>query len=222
MDRPGWIDPGPPFAGIEGIALLDEAAARIGQILPTAGASHPDEINPFSAELPLNDRQSLALGTWVRNTRRAIVTATPERTAVVASAALGDSETTTRVVVGDRGLLLPLGPFAMAFPELRDELELEQGVIGADGAERAFRVVANAFSRRAGDGPQRLLIANAHELDKTSLKLASLLIDRAPLTDFAMLICADSGHRDIRWLDFMRRSVTAGCERIDADRNPAA
>ena len=57
------------------------------------------------------------------------------------------------------------------------------------------------------------------KLDTTSLKVVSLLIDRGRLSDCSIIICADSGYRDIRWLDFVGRSSTAGCELVEADRD---
>lgn len=209
-----WVGTGDVFDGVVGVKMVDDAALRLAPRIHTirnivgmiraAGGSRP--ANPD--ELLINQ---------VRHGRRVILIAPGRRHANLAQAVIADTLTDTHIVVGDRRILLPLGPFAMTFPELRTEIRLEQGVVEQGSATRAFRIVADSLAAQAIHRPQRLVIANAHELDTKSLKLTSFLIDQGRLSDFAMVVCADSEQRDIRWLDFVRRSVTAGCELIEVD-----
>lgn len=211
----GWLNSGTAFGGIEGIDIIDASVSRLTPMIQelsnrTTAEDPPGQRHPFSG----SDEE---VAQWMRGLRRSIVLASPNQHAVVANAAAADAITETHVVVGDRRLFLSLGPFAVTFPELRNEIRLHPGLVEQGSAARSFRVVADALALRAADRPQRLMIANAHELDTKSLELTSLLIDRGRLSDFSMIVSADNNCRDLRWLDFLRRSVTAGCEIIEYD-----
>lgn len=211
---PRWLVRGRPFDGIDGIELVERAARRLAALMPEH-FSHSAVFDLDSASTLADPERSGALRARMLSTRRAIVVAPTEEHMLIADLALADRETLTHMVIGDRGLLLPLGPFAMTFPELRDQLTIEQGEVDPGSASDAFRVVAETLSKRASERRQQLIITRGTELDPTSRQLASMLIDRAPPTDFSLIFIADPDDRDIRWLDFLRRARTAGCELID-------
>ena len=212
-DIAGWLHAGEPFADVTDVDIVDAASARIAPLISEllAQAAHVRSSQPEMAVPGIESEQ----GRSIMSKRRAIVLDSPERHGLIAQAAAQDDVTESHMVVGDRRLLLPLGPFAMTFPELRNEIRLEQGVVEPGSAASAFRVVAETLAIQAAYCPQRLVLANAHELDTKSLKLASLLIERGRLSDFSMIVCGDKSYRDLRWLDFVNRSVTAGCELIE-------
>lgn len=209
-ERPDWLEPGAPFAGIENIGLIDEAAGRLVAIIGEPLDSSTYEC-PLAGPLPLTAEGFEDLRSWVLDERRVLFVAAPEKLAVVSDIVLDDDDSDTHVIVGDRDLLLPLGPFAMTFPQLRDEFQLRQGEVEPDTATKAWRIVTDGLAARASLRTQRVLIANAHELDRVSLELASHLIERGPLRHFSIVLLGDASHSDIRWHDFMSRAVTAGC-----------
>lgn len=212
LEVASWLRSGPAFPGVKDVDIVDAAALRleplIAQLRERVVAQQPVRSDPGATSTAPDQVR------WIRSLRRAIVLGLPDEHSQVARAIARDQVTKNHVVIGDRRLLLPLGPFAMTFPELRKEIQLEQGVVEPGSAARAFRIVADTLAVQATYRPQRLAISNAHELDTKSLKLISFLIDQGRLTDFSLIVCADQSYRDIRWLDFVNRSITAGCELV--------
>lgn len=212
---PEWIEPGPPFAGIEDIALIDEAAHRLVELLGQQ-SDDPESDCPLSGPLPLTPEGREELRDWLLDQQRILIVATPEKLAIARDIVLEDEAADTHVIVGDRELLMPLGPFAMAFPQLRDELHLPLNEVGPETTTHAWRILADALTAQASQRTQRVLIADAHQLDRLSLELASHLIERGPLRHFSIVLLGNASHGDIRWLDFVGRAVTAGCTALYA------
>ena len=196
---PAWLSSGEPFNGLGGLRVVDEAAERIRGLLPEQQVTFT--IEPALIDLVRSSPRVIGLGDAA--TCRPIIEATRR-----------DDEVDIRVI-GDRGLLLPLGPFAIAFPELRNKLQLRRGVLADDAVERAWEVVRNTIAIDTTSQRQRLIISEAHELDSSSLALTSLLLERGPVSNSSVIICAARGYRDVRWLDFVRRATTAGCRLIE-------
>jgi len=211
---PSWLSRGRPFDGISGIGLVDRAAERIEALIPE-GFVHGSGVGGSSGTDLADPRVGKTLFSAIRHAGRAIVTARAEDHAALTDLLRTDSAIETHLVIGDRGMLLPLGPFAMTFPDIRNLLHLEQGAVPAGAALDAFRAVADSLSRRADERPQQLVIARTEELDATSLQLVSLLASWASPRGCSLVVMLDPTLRDLALVDFVRRARDAGCEVIE-------
>jgi len=198
--RPYWLQSGAPFADIADVPIIDQTAARLRSIL---GGSATSPGQRAALTRPLQ--------TSLVDAQRVLLIAPANKLAAAREILLNDQDANNHVIVGDRGLFLPLGPFAITFPQLRDEIQLRQGRVEPDTTSRAWRILADVLTEKTGQEAQRILIVNAHELDPLSRQLVSLFLERGPLGDVSIVLLADAEHRDIRWLDFINRAVTAGC-----------
>lgn len=212
---PRWLSRGRPFDGVTDIELVDRAAGRIESLIP-AGFAHGSLGPGRRRDTDLSDpRVGKVLYSRIRHAGRAIVSARTEDHAALTDLLLADPAIETHLVIGDRGLLLPLGPFAMTFPAIRNLFHLEQAVVPDGAALDAFRAVADVLSRRSDERAQQLVVARAEELDLTSLRLASLLAEWRPPLRCNIVIMLDTSLRAVATADFRRRSIEAGCELIE-------
>lgn|GEM_PF-1601175 len=135
-----------------------------------------------------------------------------------------DSKTATTYVVGDDRMDIPLGPFAVAMPILRDELlatvhsedrtERAEGSAEKTVATRAWRIVLAHLEAQSASRPQRLVVDDAHLLDQTSLGMLRLLIRSNTTADLMFVVCGRSDHDDVEWSDLKRDAERAGLEPI--------
>lgn len=136
-----------------------------------------------------------------------------------------DDESDVTYVVGDERLELLLGPFAAAIPELRDELigaafDESKGARDDGSGERAapsraWRIILDHFERRGVLRPQRLVVDDAHLLDRVSLASLRLLVRSNSSATLTVTVSGRSDVEDPDWVDFVRDARRAGLEPVE-------
>jgi len=136
-----------------------------------------------------------------------------------------DSATETVYVVGDDRMDLPLGPFAVAMPAVRDELlgSVDHRAVpwrSEHSSERtwatqAWRIVLAYLEARSTHRPQRLIVDDAHLLDQTSLGLLRLLIRSNTAAAVTFVVCGPSDSDDAEWVDLARDAERAGLQLVE-------
>jgi len=200
-ERPDWVRAGRPYGDVYGLPSVDAAIKRLTALLPPDEGSRPSTPTP-AVEL--------------RATTIAILTGPPDKHQEVLRLSRQENSIET-LVVGDKHLLMPLGPFSIAFPGIRNDMEKLVDRRSDAAALRAWHIISDAVRSPESDAPRpyRLIIDKAHELDTMSLALTSLLVERRPSSNFSMVICTSSGVGDLRWLDFLDQARTAGARIIE-------
>lgn len=140
---------------------------------------------------------------------------------LLAELILVDASAATTYIVGDDQLDLPLGPFAVAMPELRDDLlvQVHDDVLGADdvsaAASRAWRIVLAYLENRSTKQRQRLIVDDAHLLDPASLGLLRLLIRSNTTSGVTLIVAGRNDVDDPQWISLMRDAGRAGLELVE-------
>lgn len=144
---------------------------------------------------------------------------------LLAALIAADDVAETTYVVGDDRLDLPLGPFAVAIPNLRDELlasghdepspERTEGSAERAAATRAWRLVLAHLEARSSIRPQRLVVDDAHLLDPASLGLLRLLIRSNTAANLVLIVSGRSDSDDADWADLVRDAERAGLDPIE-------
>jgi len=210
-----FLSSGPPSGeqvGEDAAALITDAPEIAKELRHLTGA--PFRGRDQSLEALLNSHGALVTGLRGSGKSR-LLTAL-----IVANPAI---ETT--YVVGDDRLDLPLGPFAVAMPTLRDELLASghdepspgrtEGSAERAAATRAWRLVLAHLEARSVRRPQRLVVDDAHLLDSTSLGLLRLLIRSNTAADLGVVVCGRSDSDDIEWADLVRDAERAGLDPVE-------
>lgn len=143
---------------------------------------------------------------------------------LLAALIVDDPDCETTYVVGDDLMDLPLGPFAVAMPTLRDELLAsvheetlggEEGSVERAASTRAWRIVLAHLEARSTTRRQRLVVDDAHLLDPSSLGLLRLLIRSNTTADLTFVVCGRSDFDDTEWVDLVRDAERAGLDPIE-------
>ena len=144
---------------------------------------------------------------------------------LLAALIIADPESETTYVVGDDRLDLPLGPFAVAMPSLRDELlaTVRDEPLGGNGegsaeraaSTRAWRIVLAYLEARSIARRQRLIVDDAHLLDPASLGLLRLLMRSNTTADLTFVVCGRSDFDDREWVDLVRDAERVGLDPIE-------
>jgi len=142
---------------------------------------------------------------------------------LLAEAVVNDTDSDMIYIVGDDHLDLPLGPFAVAMPALRDRL---LGFVGEDSglgdvapersiATRAWRAVLAHLEQQASARRQLLVVDDAHLLDAASLALVRLLIRSTTSSAIKLVLAGRNDVDDPEWADLMRDAGRAGLETVE-------
>ena len=143
---------------------------------------------------------------------------------LLAALIVDEPEVETTYVVGDDQLELPLGPFAVAVPSLRDDLIAttdddahaahDEGPSERAASTRAWRILLAHLESASARRPQRLIVDDAHLLDPASLGLLRLLIRSNTAADVTVVACGRSDFEHADWVDLVRDAERAGLDPI--------